>query len=158
VRLPEPVNTERGEVFASVTSGGVLYFSRSGGSGAARRSELLRAEPTPGAGYRIEPVVLPPGSPASPGNPLIGPDESYLLLTARARPGQDSDLYLTRRREDGTWSEPVVLGPEINTELAEFAPSVSPDGKYLFFARMKRGSDGLADSENVMVIEWPASM
>ena len=39
------------------------------------------------------------------------------------------------------WSEAINLGPKINTGAAERFPSVTPDGKYLFFLRVSDGSD-----------------
>ena len=41
------------------------------------------------------------------------------------------------------WSEPVNLGPKINSELDDNGPCVSTNGKYLFFHRM--GTWGLQD-------------
>jgi Tol biopolymer transport system component len=45
------------------------------------------------------------------------------------------DLYVAFRANDGTWSSSKKLNNEINTSAFEFAPNVSPDGKYLFFTR-----------------------
>lgn len=42
----------------------------------------------------------------------------------------------------GSWTMPVNLGKNINTENREFSPSVSPDGKYLFFVRDFGGEKG----------------
>ncbi len=46
-----------------------------------------------------------------------------------------SDLYLSYHR-NGQWTEPAHL-PLVNTEHREFAPSVSPDGRYLFFTSFR---------------------
>jgi hypothetical protein len=43
--------------------------------------------------------------------------------------------YLSRRRADGTWTEPVSLGEPVNTRRIERFPIVSPEGRYLFFTR-----------------------
>ena len=45
------------------------------------------------------------------------------------------DLYITFKREDGTWTEELNMGKEINTQYGENCPQVSPDGKYFFFNR-----------------------
>ncbi len=45
------------------------------------------------------------------------------------------DIYLTYKQEDGSWSAPINLGPAVNTEYSETCPSMSPDGKYIFFGR-----------------------
>ena len=49
-------------------------------------------------------------------------------------------LIVTDFNKDGKWSEPVMLGPEINATQTEFGASVSPDGKYLFFHRRVEGN------------------
>ena len=39
------------------------------------------------------------------------------------------------RNPDGSWSEALNMGKEINTGAGENCPQVSPDGKYFFFNR-----------------------
>lgn len=45
------------------------------------------------------------------------------------------------RRADGRWSDLIRLDDTINTPDHEWCPMVTPDGKYLFFSRL-RGSAG----------------
>jgi len=52
----------------------------------------------------------------------------------------DDDLYVTFKTEEGSWSDPVHMGNEINTNKSENRPYVSPDGKYLFYASTRRGN------------------
>jgi outer membrane protein OmpA-like peptidoglycan-associated protein len=44
------------------------------------------------------------------------------------------DFYISFKNEDGTWSNARNMGPPINTPANEGAPSLSPDGRFLFFA------------------------
>jgi Tol biopolymer transport system component len=69
--------------------------------------------------------------------PFIAPDESYLIFESDRPTGVESfiDLYISFRKKDSSWSEPVNMGPTINTQWAERFATVSPDGKYLFFGR-----------------------
>jgi Tol biopolymer transport system component len=69
--------------------------------------------------------------------PFIAPDESYLIFESDRPTGVEGniDLYIAFRRKDGTWGEPMNMGPRINTASAERFARVSPDGKYLFFGR-----------------------
>jgi Tol biopolymer transport system component len=76
--------------------------------------------------------------------PFIAPDESYLLFSSsRRNPKTDAgDIYVTFRKSDKSWTAPVSLGDKINTNRQERFPSVSPDGKYLFFTRwVERGNE-----------------
>jgi hypothetical protein len=45
------------------------------------------------------------------------------------------DLYISFRKKDETWTEPMNMGPKENSASAERFAKVSPDGKYLFFGR-----------------------
>ncbi|SDD41602.1 TolB family protein [Kordiimonas lacus] len=69
-------------------------------------------------------------------HPFIAPDESYIIWDSRRDGGYGtSDLYISFRQKDGAWGPAINMGDKINSEHAENYPSVSPDGKYLFFDR-----------------------
>lgn len=69
-------------------------------------------------------------------HPFVAPDESYIIWDSRRDGGYGtSDLYISFRAADGEWGPAINLGDKINTSDAENYPSVSPDGKYLFFDR-----------------------
>jgi hypothetical protein len=76
-------------------------------------------------------------------HPYIAPDESYIVFDSVRDAGQGrSDLYISFREADGGWGPAVNLGDKVNTEASEKNPSVSPDGKFLFFdRRTKRGNE-----------------
>jgi hypothetical protein len=76
----------------------------------------------------------PVNSEASESAPVIAHDGSYLVFGAN-RPDMIGtyDLYVSFTMEDGSWSEPVNLGPGVNSEGMEKFAGLSPDGKYLFF-------------------------
>jgi hypothetical protein len=70
------------------------------------------------------------------GHCFIAPDESFMLVDANQPDSRGKlDIYVVFRREDGGWSKPVNLGDEVNTEHNETCPTLSSDGKYLFFSR-----------------------
>lgn len=69
-------------------------------------------------------------------HPFVSPDESYLIFCSFRPGGQGiADLYISFRQKDGSWSDALNMGDTINTDMLERFPSVSPDGKYLFFTR-----------------------
>lgn len=51
------------------------------------------------------------------------------------RPGGygNSDIWMVEKKGKSEWSEPVNLGPEINTKFDEAGMFLAPDGKTLFF-------------------------
>jgi hypothetical protein len=59
-----------------------------------------------------------------------------VLLDARDQDSLGgSDLYVAFRLPDGSWAQPRHLGAEVNSEFDETCPSLSADGRYLFFSR-----------------------
>ena len=71
-------------------------------------------------------------------HPGIAPDESFMVfysIRPGALSGTETDLYLTLRRPDGTWTKPRNMGPRINSGYYEFGARISPDKKYMFFTR-----------------------
>ncbi len=62
-------------------------------------------------------------------------DEGSTIVFASDRPGGYGglDLYSSQRQDDGTWSYPRNLGPEINTAFNEDRPFASEDGQKLYF-------------------------
>jgi Tol biopolymer transport system component len=68
-------------------------------------------------------------------SPFISPNGNVLLFYS-TRPGGegDADLYVSFKKQ-GDWSEPVNLGPIVNSSEEEDNPVVSPDGKQFYFGR-----------------------
>ena len=115
---------------------GDLYFSASsredGGGSDIYKSSLS-------AGRYTEPAILGEAinTRGDEDTPFIAPDGGYLIFARK--PGADSfaDLFISFRRNDGSWQEAVCLSPPINSEAHEVCPVVTRDGKYLFFISMR---------------------
>ncbi|MFC1725010.1 hypothetical protein ACFL4T_05235 [candidate division KSB1 bacterium] len=76
-------------------------------------------------------------------SPFIDPDEEYIIFNSN-RPGSYGmhDLYVSFRNPDSTWTDPVNMGPAINSSTEDVAPYISPDGNYLFFFTARQGDIG----------------
>lgn len=75
-------------------------------------------------------------------NFYMSPNEEYVIFADRHNGGYgDFDLYISFKTTDDIWGYPINMGPDINTELRERFPTVSPDGKYLFFMRHTKTQD-----------------
>ncbi|MBI4945734.1 MAG: PD40 domain-containing protein [Bacteroidetes bacterium] len=79
-------------------------------------------------------------------NPLT---EEEQLLIASSRPGTadnpnygETDIYISRKLPNGSWSDPQNLGTNINTQYKEEFPQFSEDGKTLYFASEGHSSMG----------------
>jgi L-ascorbate metabolism protein UlaG (beta-lactamase superfamily) len=70
-------------------------------------------------------------------DPWVDPDEKFMLLSCfpREGPPMRPDVGISYRQADGTWSKPAAIGGAVNTPAYERFPSLSRDGKYLFFIR-----------------------
>ncbi|WP_422858661.1 hypothetical protein ACOKFD_15035 [Flagellimonas sp. S174] len=67
----------------------------------------------------------------------ISPSQDYLVVNARNKEDDQrkSDIYVYFKKKKGGWSKAINLGSEVNSNFAETCPSITPDGKYLFFGR-----------------------
>lgn len=132
-RLGEPVNTQAFDSWPSLAGNGALYFfsNREGGLGGL---DLYRAAP----GNDLEVVVENLGSVINTEHhdhdPFIAPDESYIVCCSD-RPGGygENDLFVSFRRPDGGWTAPRNLGGDVNTAADDTRPTVTADGRFLFF-------------------------
>jgi hypothetical protein len=81
---------------------------------------------------------------ATPGQerfPSITADGKNLFFCADWRGGRGSfDVWQSYRDDHGNWSEPINLGPTINSQESEYTPAISPDGERLFFSSQRAGS------------------
>ena len=139
--LGPTINSEANEWFPTVANNGTLYFGseRPGGQGSA---DIWRAPLIQGKYGEAENLGPPVNSRAGEFEPLIAPDESFLIFAAAGRAGGLGafDLYVSWRQE-GVWTQPRNLGEGINSSGWDFAPKLSPDGRYFFFASNRSFAD-----------------
>lgn len=96
------------------------------------------------------------GAPVNLGSPInSAADETDAAVVAVAGPGGQAlyfassrggtaDLYAAVRGEDGAY-EPAVLIPELNSEREDLNPTVSRDGRTIYFASNRLESLGMHD-------------
>ena len=93
-------------------------------------------------------VGLPVNSALDETQPCISADGLSLFFDSYSRPGGigGTDLWVaTRATVDDPWTEPVNLGPTVNTSTNDNAPSLSADGLSLFFQSCRAGVIGVVD-------------
>jgi OmpA-OmpF porin, OOP family len=77
---------------------------------------------------------------------FITPDGSVLVYSAETYGSYGvEDIYVSRKGSDGRWSEPKNLGRTINTSFQEVSPSLSSDGRTLYFSTNGRKGFGSFD-------------
>jgi hypothetical protein len=154
IHLGELVNSEREDFYPTVTNQGILYFSsqREGqGTNNIYRSQMQNG--IYGKAVKLGPEI---NSKYRDFDPFIAADESFLIF-ASERPGGmgGSDLHISFRKKDGSWTPAVNMGKEINSKDSDYTPVVSPDGKYMFFTSGRAGVDDIywVDSEIIRRIK-----
>lgn len=80
------------------------------------------------------------------GAQTISADGNLLFFTACNRPDSKGgcDIYFSMQR-NGQWTQPANLGFPINTQYWESQPSISADGRTLYFASNRPGGIGDKD-------------
>ena len=108
-----------------------IYISRKGPNGQWSRPESLSDNIN---------------TPANQGTCSISADGRTLIFTAcQGREGFGScDLYISQKTGD-KWSVPKNLGPQVNGKSWESQPSLSADGKTLYFVSDRQGGYGRRD-------------
>jgi hypothetical protein len=132
--LPGPVNTPQPGWSCHVSSLGNLWICswRPGGLG---KCDLWRI--TYAGGQFTEATNLRSlNTTGFDCYPVPGPNEAYVVYSSD-RPGGcgRNDLYVSFADGQGAWTAPRNLGPTINSSDHDSSPYLSPDHKYLFFAR-----------------------
>lgn len=131
-----PMATSGNEGAASISPDGqFLYFAGCDKPGGLGRCDIYMCiKEKEGWG---EPINLgyPVNTAAWESQPSIGSDGRTLYFVSNRNGGIGSyDIWMTRRDDEGQWSEPVNLGPKINTPYDEHSPFIHPDNKTLYFS------------------------
>jgi Tol biopolymer transport system component len=115
----------------TTTAGGYIFFS----SFRNKNMGIFYSEKVNGE-YQ-EPVYLPNevNSVAGATNPFISRDGNTLVFEGQSTGYGNTDLYISFRTSTGLWTPAIKLNENINKTKTETNPSLSPDGKYLFFTR-----------------------
>ncbi|UCE19601.1 MAG: PD40 domain-containing protein [Gemmatimonadota bacterium] len=134
VNMGPPINSEAHEFYPSLTRDGTMYFQsrREGGFG---DSDIYRAGLVDGRYRNAELLPAQINSPGSEGDAFIAPDEGYLIVSTWREEENigRSDLYISFRNEDGTWSPLQNMGEQVNSSGGENCQILSPCGRYLFY-------------------------
>ena len=140
--LPSPVNTSNSEYLPQFTldERTVIFTRRIHGQ------EDLVEGTWDGVKYKTQ-AISELNGPLNEGAHSISADGNYMVYTfCDRKAGYGScDLFRTKRSSDGTWSKPQNLGAKINTESWDSQPSLSSDGKFLFFVSRRSGGFGGSD-------------
>jgi hypothetical protein len=148
-RLPSPINTDYIDAFYNETNNKIVYIysNRPGING--ENLDIWRITSGNDSSLMVENLSPIINSSNLQVTPCIATDESFLIFS------QPIDywfrLFISFKKDNGEWTPPVdmnITGAGINI-LSQNCPTLSPEGKYLFFNRHDRTESG-----NVSDIYW----
>ena len=115
---------------ASITKRGAIYFIE-----ATRSHDIYRAECINGFYSSAEKLDPPINSDIADWQVFIDPDDEYIIFGRYQipDPSHENGVYVSFRKQDESWSEPVDMGTAINGDHGGYWPYVTPDKKYFFF-------------------------
>jgi len=145
--LPAPLNKFALQYFPAITANQkhILFTARNG-----IRPEFdenlfvsVRREDTWSEPVSISPVI---NSRLNEGAGSISGDGKTLVFASCDRPGSfgSCDLYISYRSGEN-WSKPVNLGDQVNAAGWDSQPSLSADGRTLYFSSVRAGGQGRED-------------
>lgn len=124
-----------------------LFFTRRNGK-TVNDTEDLVVSTKDSRGRWSKPVSVSPNinTIENEGTCTVSADGRQLIFTScRGRKGFGGcDLFMSTKQGDA-WSEPVNLGPGINSSYWESQPALSADGRVLYFASERKGGRGGKD-------------
>ncbi len=140
----DSINTRAPEYFPTVTVQDSLFlFMRREG---ITREDFYFSTITPNGFSKAQPLMDSINDSDKKGAPSLSSDLKTLFFAAELQEyglGR-YDIYEVAKTPTG-WSEPMNLGPNINTSYWESAPSITPDGQAIYFCSNKPGGYGGID-------------
>jgi hypothetical protein len=141
--LPAPINTSSSESYYTETTDGVIYISSKRTGGLGGFDIWCISNTSVKTAFNLGKTV---NSAYNDAWTCVAPDESFLIFSSD-RPGDfgNQDLYICFKKNINDWSTSVnmeINGAGINiSHQHQFNPSLSPDGKFLFFGRHTESGD-----------------
>ncbi|GGF09434.1 OmpA family protein [Hymenobacter cavernae] len=147
-RLGEPLNTFHFQYFPALTADNrfLLYTIRPTAQVQSNEDLFIAKQNKDGsfaAPVSISPVI---NTPYNEGAGTISGDGKTLVFASCDRPGAvgNCDLYISRRTGNN-WSKPENLGRNVNSVEWDSQPTLSADGRTLYFTSTRRGGKGQED-------------
>ncbi len=127
INLGSSLNTREDEYHPCVVADGSIYFENTVG-------QIFYAKYENGAFLPRVKLHSMFNESVAYGNPFVSPDESYFIFNSTRKGGfGNNDLYISYKKNDGTWTNPKNLGSKINTSSDENGNEITRDGLYMTY-------------------------
>ena len=136
--LGAPINTFANEFYPSFSKEETIYFCASYENGKGGE-DLYYSELKDGS-YQT-PINMGDSINTSNDefNAFVSPDEKFIIFTSTGwgKGFGGGDLWISFKNSSKNWTKPKNMGEKVNSQFLEYCPSLTPDGKYLFFTSNK---------------------
>ena len=138
------VNTFENEYWPGLTADGqTLIFTRLVGNS---NEDFFVSQKTETGWGLAKNLGEPINTEQNEGTVSLSPDGQYIFYTACNRRVDNGSCDILLSKLDGTqWSNPINLGPPVNGRTWEAQPSLSYDGKTIYFSSGRPGGFGKTD-------------
>jgi len=150
-RLPSPINKEEYNSLYSITpDGNTLLLKGAYKNGIYETRGFSLSKKTARGWSAPNKIEIPGYAKTSKGQfdcGYLSTDGKVLVMSFSEKKNSKVDnLYVSFKQKDGTWTKPMDLGKEINTEeFTETTPFLAPDGVTLYFSTDRKGGQGSND-------------
>lgn len=144
VSISENINTKGNDASVALSPDGRQLFIFKNEKGNSERNGQIYSSQQVGNEWSFpKPLGENVNSKHWEGSISMSHDNNTVYFSSE-RPGGlgGKDIYLSKRKIDGSWGEAVNLGPKINTSKDDDAPFIHPDNKTLYFSSMGHNSMG----------------
>lgn len=133
--LPSPLNSTDNEGAECISQDGrIMFFTACGRQDGGGRCDIYMCIRRGDKWGKPRNIGMPVNSGAWEGQPSFSIDGKTLYFASNRKGGYGGmDIWATTF-EEGHWTEPVNLGPEINTSGNEMSPFIHYDDQTLYFA------------------------
>lgn len=147
-----PFNTDKNEGMCTmVRDGRTMYFTACNRDQVQGPCDIWEATVTGTEISMLEPIRGDANTPSWESQAAVSCDGRTLYFASMWEgPGHQggSDIWYSKKLPTGLWSEPINMGPKINTPKDEESPFITNDGKALYFC--STGHLGLGSSDIFM--------
>lgn len=143
--LPSPLNEFQLQYFPVLTADGEqILFTKRDGTGNYDKEDIYTAYKRADDGWTPpQSIAQTINSPYNEGTCSVTADGNILIYTSCDAPDSQGscDLYVAYK-VNGAWQRPTNMGPKVNSRSWDSQPSLSADGRLLFFSSNRRGGYG----------------
>lgn len=150
-KLPSPLNKEDYNSLYSITpDGNTLLIKGAYKKGVYETRGFSTSKKTARGWEAPNKIDIPGYAKISKGQfdcGYLSTDGKVLVMSfSEKKNSKVDDLYVSFKQKDGSWTKPLNLGSEINTdEFTETTPFLAPDGVTLYFSSDRKGGQGSND-------------